>query len=185
MLAIFRIVVSCLFGAAQKVVLGKFLKSNANRATTAVLLVSCILVFGCRQVSPRSRPELPSPDSYTRSVENSNNVILNQQFGMFQRLIARSDRVIASNPQDNILLTNINKQARQIVLAIRGADSRDFLDQLQCSYRLRFYRGTNFFMESLGIPVAAGLYPPWLTDSDEVISAVVPDEHGVVRSGIY
>lgn len=39
--------------------------------------------------------------------------------------------------------------------------------------------------DSRGFPVAVGLYPPWLEDNDEVISAVVPDEHGVVRVGIY
>ena len=39
--------------------------------------------------------------------------------------------------------------------------------------------------ESRGTQVAAGLYPPWLEDTDDVISAVVPDEHGVVRSGVY
>jgi hypothetical protein len=38
---------------------------------------------------------------------------------------------------------------------------------------------------SRGNPVVVGLYPPWLADNDDVISAVVPDEHGVVRSGIY
>lgn len=36
-----------------------------------------------------------------------------------------------------------------------------------------------------GAPVAVGLCPPWLTDSEVVISAVVPDEHGVARAGIY
>ncbi len=36
-----------------------------------------------------------------------------------------------------------------------------------------------------GSPVAVGLYPPWLNDSEEVISAVVPDEHGDVKSGTY
>jgi len=39
--------------------------------------------------------------------------------------------------------------------------------------------------ECRGTPVAAGLYPPWLKDTEDVISAVVPDEHGVVRPGIY
>lgn len=39
--------------------------------------------------------------------------------------------------------------------------------------------------ECRGTPVAAGLYPPWLEDTDDVISAVVPDEHGVVKCGIY
>jgi hypothetical protein len=39
--------------------------------------------------------------------------------------------------------------------------------------------------ESRGVAVAVGLYPPWLEDSADVISAVVPDEHGVVKSGIY
>ena len=36
-----------------------------------------------------------------------------------------------------------------------------------------------------GRTVAAGLYPPWLEDTDDVISAVVPDEHGVVTTGVY
>jgi hypothetical protein len=39
--------------------------------------------------------------------------------------------------------------------------------------------------ESRGIAVATGLYPPWLEDTDDVISAIVPDEHGIVRIGIY
>lgn len=39
--------------------------------------------------------------------------------------------------------------------------------------------------ECRGAPVAAGLYPAWLEDTEDVISAFVPDEHGVVRSGIY
>jgi hypothetical protein len=39
--------------------------------------------------------------------------------------------------------------------------------------------------ECRGAPVAAGLYPPWLYDNEDVISAVVPDENGVTRSGIY
>jgi hypothetical protein len=33
--------------------------------------------------------------------------------------------------------------------------------------------------------VAVGLYPPWLEDTDDVISAYVPDEDGVVRPGGY
>lgn len=39
--------------------------------------------------------------------------------------------------------------------------------------------------ESRGVPVAVGLYPPWLKDSDDVASAIVPDEQGVVRLGVY
>ena len=39
--------------------------------------------------------------------------------------------------------------------------------------------------DSRGIAVAAGLYPPWLHDTEDVISAVVPDEDGVARTGIY
>ncbi len=39
--------------------------------------------------------------------------------------------------------------------------------------------------ESRGVLVVAGLYPSWLKDSDDVISAVVPDEHGIVKSGVY
>lgn len=36
-----------------------------------------------------------------------------------------------------------------------------------------------------GHTVAAGLYPPWLEDTEDVISAVVPDENGVVTTGVY
>lgn len=36
-----------------------------------------------------------------------------------------------------------------------------------------------------GAPVAAGLYPPWLYDTEDVVSAVVPDEHGEARPGVY
>jgi hypothetical protein len=39
--------------------------------------------------------------------------------------------------------------------------------------------------ESRGVPVAAGLHPPWLEDNDDVISAVVPEEDGRVVTGIY
>lgn len=36
-----------------------------------------------------------------------------------------------------------------------------------------------------GHTVAAGLYPPWLEDTEDVISAVVPDENGIVTTGVY
>jgi hypothetical protein len=39
--------------------------------------------------------------------------------------------------------------------------------------------------ESRGVPVAVGPYPPWLEDTDDVVSAIVPDENGIVRVGIY
>jgi hypothetical protein len=39
--------------------------------------------------------------------------------------------------------------------------------------------------DSRGVPVAVGRYPPWYGDTDDVVSAVVPDEHGEVNSGIY
>lgn len=38
---------------------------------------------------------------------------------------------------------------------------------------------------SRGIPVAAGAYSPWIKDTEDVISAVVPDADGVPRSGVY
>jgi hypothetical protein len=38
---------------------------------------------------------------------------------------------------------------------------------------------------SRGARVAVGPYPPWLVDSDDVISAIVPDENGIVRVGVY
>jgi hypothetical protein len=39
--------------------------------------------------------------------------------------------------------------------------------------------------ESRGVGVAVGLYPPWLDDNNDVISAVVPDGQGAVSQGIY
>jgi hypothetical protein len=39
--------------------------------------------------------------------------------------------------------------------------------------------------DSRDVPVAVGLYPPSLSDTDDVISAIVPDEHGIVRVGAY
>lgn len=36
-----------------------------------------------------------------------------------------------------------------------------------------------------GLMVSAGLYPPWLYDTDEVISAIAPDANGAVRDGAY
>jgi hypothetical protein len=39
--------------------------------------------------------------------------------------------------------------------------------------------------DNKGIPMACGQYPPWLVQSESVISAVVPDHDGVVRCGVY
>jgi hypothetical protein len=39
--------------------------------------------------------------------------------------------------------------------------------------------------EARGRAVAVEFYPPWLSDSSKVISAVVPDRDGVVRVGVY
>lgn len=39
--------------------------------------------------------------------------------------------------------------------------------------------------ERRGVYVVAGIYPPWLVDNDEVISAVVPNERGIVECGVY
>lgn len=36
-----------------------------------------------------------------------------------------------------------------------------------------------------GLPVAAGLHPPWLVDSAKVTSAIMPDEDGIPRVGVY
>jgi hypothetical protein len=36
-----------------------------------------------------------------------------------------------------------------------------------------------------GSSAGVGLYPPWLEDTEDVISAYVPDEDGVVRPGGY
>jgi hypothetical protein len=39
--------------------------------------------------------------------------------------------------------------------------------------------------DSRGKAVAVGLYPPWLKDGPDVISAYVPDEDGVARAAVY
>jgi hypothetical protein len=39
--------------------------------------------------------------------------------------------------------------------------------------------------ESRQRPVAVGVYPPFVEDTDDVISAVVPDENGNTRGGAY
>lgn len=39
--------------------------------------------------------------------------------------------------------------------------------------------------DSRSASVAVGLYPPWLQDTNDVMSAVVPDERGVVTGGVY
>ena len=39
--------------------------------------------------------------------------------------------------------------------------------------------------DSIGQEVAVGLYPPWLQDNADVISAVVPDQLGRVVTGAY
>jgi hypothetical protein len=39
--------------------------------------------------------------------------------------------------------------------------------------------------ESHGVAVAAGLYQSWHEDSEDVISAVVPDESGATRAGAH
>jgi hypothetical protein len=39
--------------------------------------------------------------------------------------------------------------------------------------------------ESVGVPVAVGPYPPFPEDSDDVISAIMPDQDGLVRIGTY
>ncbi len=39
--------------------------------------------------------------------------------------------------------------------------------------------------ELRGSPIVVGLYPPWLQEGSDVISATVPDEHGVVTLGVY
>jgi hypothetical protein len=39
--------------------------------------------------------------------------------------------------------------------------------------------------DSRGLPVAVGPYPDWFKDSDDVISAIVPDKDGAVVLGIY
>lgn len=39
--------------------------------------------------------------------------------------------------------------------------------------------------DSRGASVVVGVYPPWIEDTDDVISAVVPDDQGRVNGGVY
>jgi hypothetical protein len=39
--------------------------------------------------------------------------------------------------------------------------------------------------DSRGTLVVVGPYPPWLEDTDDVFSAIVPDVNGIVRIGIF
>ncbi len=39
--------------------------------------------------------------------------------------------------------------------------------------------------DHIGEKVAVGIYPPWLYDTDDVISAVVPEQDGSVVVGVY
>jgi hypothetical protein len=38
---------------------------------------------------------------------------------------------------------------------------------------------------SRGASVAVGPYPPWIRDTGDVVSAVMPDDNGLVRVGVY
>jgi hypothetical protein len=43
----------------------------------------------------------------------------------------------------------------------------------------------NALADLRGVEVAAGPFPPWLRDNDDVVSAVVPNEDGSVTTGVY
>jgi hypothetical protein len=39
--------------------------------------------------------------------------------------------------------------------------------------------------DSKGRSVAVGLYPPWQDETSDVISGLIPDEHGRITPGAY
>ncbi|MGL9621434.1 hypothetical protein QRQ56_25795 [Bradyrhizobium sp. U531] len=75
-------------------------------------------------------------------------------------------------------LSSLSDNSEFLVVETRGRDSCWAAGETHSELR-------NELQDLTGRPVAVGPYPPWLIDSDEVISAVVPDEDGVVKRGLY
>jgi hypothetical protein len=75
-------------------------------------------------------------------------------------------------------LSSLSDNSEFLVVETRGRDAYWGAGETHTELR-------NELQALIGRPVAVGPYPPWLVDNTEVISAVVPDEDGVVRDGIY
>jgi hypothetical protein len=75
-------------------------------------------------------------------------------------------------------LNALPENSKFLVLETRGRDAHWVAGETHAELR-------NELQQLTGRPVAVGPYPPWLADTTDVISAVVPDEDGVVTRGIY
>jgi len=128
-----------------------------------------------------------------------------KDFEFFSSMKILGERLLGLPPRTCVIVF------RQPQLPIRGLVDESFITRclnnipegeefLVVDLDLRIYGRASWFhhgvgdsheelreeLEDLrGHTVAAGLYPPWLEDTDEVISAVVPDEHGSVSGGVY
>jgi hypothetical protein len=73
-------------------------------------------------------------------------------------------------------LASIAEGAEYLVLDIESNDFRagETHDELRADLK-----------ECLGHLVAVGPYPPFCLDSDEIITAYVPDQNGVIKIGVY
>jgi hypothetical protein len=129
----------------------------------------------------------------------------NKSFEFFTSFAALSDRLHQLRPQDRITAF------RRPQLPLRGVVDDAFVNEClriipdgsefvlvetvrRTAGRYSWFHdeaGTTHeeLRESLeasrGSPVAVGEYPPWLEDSPDLISAYVPGEDGVPRTGVY
>jgi len=129
----------------------------------------------------------------------------NKDFAFFSSFEALSNRIRQLPPSTSIIVF------RQAQLPLRGVVDDDFIASclsrvpdgseflaLETAHRaygekswLHWVAGETHaelreaLEDSRGIPVAVGLYPPWLGDTDDVVSAIVPDENGIVRISVY
>lgn len=128
-----------------------------------------------------------------------------RSFEFFSSFQSLTDRIRGLQPLTSIIIF------RQPQLSLRGIVNDDFMSRCMSfipegseylvvetvrgvyGSRSWFHDGSGVshaelrddLEECRGSPVAVGLYPPWLKDTADVISAFVPDEHGVVKSGVY
>ena len=126
-------------------------------------------------------------------------------FEFFTSLQQLVDRIRGLEPRTSIIAF------RQPLLPLRGIVDDDFIakcmtaipetaeylvvETVRRTYGKRswFFHGEGVshtqlreeLEECRGAPVAVGVCPEWIHDSDDVISAIVPDEDGVVRSAVY
>ena len=146
----------------------------------------------------RARPEILVLIGYSHAAGN-------KDFELFSSFKALSNRIRQLPPRTSITAY------RQPQLPLRGVVTESFVascmsyipdgsEFLVLETTRRAYGEKSWFHWTSGeshaelrealedshdVPVAVGLYPPWLMDTDDMISAIVPDEHGIVRVGVY